>query len=84
MTDREKLIELVQEANDATNKAIEEDRVEDREDAWMFLADYLIAHGVTVQECGGCDICNAFIQNDTLWKFCPFCGSPIKQTANGG
>ena len=41
-------------------------------------ADNLIANGVTVQECGGCDICNAFISDDTDWKFCPFCGKPIK------
>lgn len=47
---REKLIELVRAANNATNKAIDEDRVEDLEDAWKFLADHLIANGVTVQK----------------------------------
>ena len=48
--EREKLIKLVQAANDATNKAIDEDRVEEREDTWKFLADYLIANGVRLEE----------------------------------
>lgn len=68
MTDREKLIDLIRGTPD----------VKVWPDAGGKIADHLIANGVTVQECGGCDICNTFISDDTDWKFCPFCGKPIK------
>lgn len=49
MADREKLIELLKEANAETAAKIERGEIEDAEIGWEFLADHLIANGVTVQ-----------------------------------
>lgn len=49
-TDREKLSELVQEANKEISKLINSDELTDAKTAWLAFADYLIEHGVTVQK----------------------------------
>lgn len=46
---KERLIELMQEANAETAARIERGEITDSKIGWEFLADYLLAHGVTVQ-----------------------------------
>ena len=45
---REKLIALLQEANAETAKKIEKHEIKDVKIGWEFLADHLIANGVTI------------------------------------
>ena len=54
-TDRERLSELVQEANKEISKRIDLDELTDVETAWLSFADYLISKGVTIPvRCGEC------------------------------
>lgn len=50
MNERERLIELMQEANAETAARIERGELTDSKIGWEFLADYLLAHGVTVDK----------------------------------
>ena len=90
---REKLVELLQDANNPVwgwfpNNA-----------TMVQLADYLIAHGVTVQEQDGCEYCNGlpFSQMEDFTmpnaskkdydivtiRYCPMCGRRLPQPPKG-
>lgn len=49
MNERERLIELLKEANTETTAKIERGEINDTITGWEFLADHLLANGVTVQ-----------------------------------
>lgn len=51
-SDREKLIELLREANAETAAKIEKGEIEDAKIGWEFFADHLLANGVVVREKG--------------------------------
>ena len=84
---REKLVELMQ-------------NVRSHSSAWdtnKDVADYLIAHGVTVQELDGCQHCMGVSYTDnpftvitqmgrevkTQFNFCPNCGRRLHQPPKG-
>jgi hypothetical protein len=81
MTDREKLIELLKDSPML-------DVLYQTETEWECAADYLISHGVTVQELDGCSHCRNAVYTEkpftvitqmgyevkTQFNFCPMCG----------
>ena len=50
MTDREKLIELLKASDQYEFEETRNSGVYDREAAWGYIADYLIANGVRLEE----------------------------------
>ena len=61
---REKLVELLDEVH---HKPLGKEYLE----RIGTIADYLIAHGVTVQDLDGCEYCNAFTEEDVNGFFLP-------------
>ena len=88
---REKLVELQLQADIADN--ISENGTQHRE----FIADLMIANGVTVQEQDGCEHCRTASYTEkpfvvitqmgrevkTQFNFCPNCGRRLSQPPKG-
>lgn len=94
MTDREKLIVLLQEANAETAAKIEKGEIEDAKTGWKFIADHLLANGVVVREKGEwvydhwcefkCSKCGALSKTEPRGEenFCPNCGADMRKGEN--
>ena len=92
---REKLVELIAKCEDEYPCRSEKDYREFKE----YLADHLIANGVTVQEQDGCEYCNGlpFSQMEDFTmpnaakkdydivtiRYCPMCGRRLPQPPKG-
>ena len=90
---REKLFTLFQDCNNPSWKWFPNNA------EMLKLIDYLIAHGVTVQELDGCEYCNGlpFSQMEDFTmpnaskkdydivtiRFCPMCGRRLPQPPKG-
>lgn len=92
MTDKEKLIALLQEANAETEAKIEKGEIEDAKIGWEFLADHLLANGVVVREkgewkyyrkqgiavCTSCSFERKVDDNFGRAVACPNCGADMR------
>lgn len=96
MTDREKLVKLLDDIRVSCD--VPENVDEDGCGTWSiegadYIADHLLAHGVTVREpgrwvsdeddvlfhCSECEtqISTSWDYDDLQWNFCPNCGAPM-------
>ncbi|MBQ2396934.1 MAG: hypothetical protein II304_07880 [Bacteroidales bacterium] len=88
MTERERLIELLNKKQDAGlvyNISLDSKHIETKEISNNELADYLIENGVTIKACETCEYIRTHKMRGTgieligkSLKYCPECGKKIK------